>query len=205
MTFRRLGAAALLGTLVTSALPACSATANVGDVWMSLDEDGARRRSVFFTDSSGITCVAEVGVGRPDVTVEILIRQIRGAPLGTDDFEPIDVVVVATDIRPTITKDRPATVSLTLIPTSLDEEGRLKEDQEAPFSPGSYICEVMLDGVLQKSVAFNVDYPPCPTTVILESRPCLGFYMLDRECPASGATGQAEPTCTCEAKGWNCQ
>ncbi|MBX3200008.1 MAG: hypothetical protein KF894_17865 [Labilithrix sp.] len=205
MTFRRLGALALLGALLSSVLPACSATANVGDVWMSLDEDGGRRRSVFFTDSAAITCIAEVGVGRQDVTLEILIRQIRGAAVGTDDFEPMDQVVLARDLRPDITKDGPALIAVTMVPSSIDEEGRLKEDQEAPFSPGSYICEVMLDGVLQKSVAFNIDYPPCPTVLIREGTPCLGFYTFDTECPAGGASGQPQPTCVCSGKDWVCR
>ncbi|MBX3258664.1 MAG: hypothetical protein KIS78_08765 [Labilithrix sp.] len=204
MTFRRLGAFALLGALVSSALPACSATANVGDVWMSIDEDGARRRNVFFTDSAAITCVAEVGIGRQDVTLEMFIRQIRGTTPGSEDFESMDRVVLARDFRPDVTKDRPALVTLTLVPTSVDEEGRLKEDEEAPFAPGSYICEVMLDGELQKSAAFNIDYPPCPTAVILAGTPCLGFYTFDKECPASGATGQREPTCICSGKDWVC-
>ena len=205
MTFRRLGAAAALGSLLASALPACTATANVSDVWMSLDEDGSRRRSVFFTDTQAITCVAQVGVGRKDVTLEMLIRQVRAAPFATDQFEEVNVVVVARDFHPDVTKETPALVSLTMVPTSLDEEGRLKEDQEAPFNPGSYICEVMLDGEKQQQVAFNIDYPPCPTAFIQHGTPCAGFYTLDEVCPASGASGEPEPTCTCEEKGWNCQ
>jgi hypothetical protein len=201
---RTVGAIAALGVLVGSVLPACTATANVSDVWMSIDEDGARRRSTFFTDSVGITCVAEVGIGRKDVTIEMLVRQLRTAPRGTDDFEPVDAVVVARDFRPEITKDKPALVTLALVPTSLDEEGRLKEDEEAPFNAGSYVCEVYLDGEKQKSAAFNIDYAPCPTAVILEGAPCVGFYTLGTECPANGATGQPEPTCTCGEKGWSC-
>lgn len=205
MTFRRLGAAAALGVLVASALPACSATANVSDAWMSLDEDGSRRRGVFFTDSASITCIAEVGVGRKDVTIEMLIRQIAATPeRGSNDFEPINAVVLARDFHPDITKEKPALLGLTLIPSSVDENGRLKEDQEAPFNAGSYICEVYLDGEKTKTVNFNIDYPPCPTAVIQQGTPCLGFYPTSEECPASGATGDPEPTCVCEAKGWNC-
>ncbi len=204
MTLRRLGAAAALGVLVASALPACTATANVSDVYMSIDEDGARRRNVFYTDSASITCIAEVGIGRKDVTIEMLIRQIRAAPLGTDDFESVDSVIAARDVHPDITKDKPALIALTMIPTSLDDEGRLKEDQEAPFHPGSYVCEVTLDGKPAGTAAFNIGYPDCPTTIIQKGTPCKGFYELDKDCPANGATGQPEPTCTCEEKGWSC-
>ena len=204
MIFRRLGVAAAFGALVCTAMPACSATANVSDVWMSLDEDGARRRNVFYTDSATITCVAELGIGRKDVTIEMLIRQIRGAEIGTDEFVPVNKVVAASELRPEITKDKPGLATLTLSPPSVDEEGNVKEDQEAPFEPGSFVCEVMLDGKLEGRAAFNIDYPPCPTKVILPGTPCFGFYTLGTECPASGATGEPDPTCTCEAGGWKC-
>ena len=208
MTFRRVGAAAAFAALVASALPACSATANVSDAWMSIDDDGSRRRGVFFTDSERVTCVAEVGIGRKDVTIEMLIRQIASAPFGTDsedEFDTINAVVVARDFHPDITKDKPGQVFLTMVPSSVDENGQLKEDQEAPFNAGSYVCEVYLDGEKVKSVNFNIEWPPCPTAVILQSSRCVGFYVLNKECPASGATGQPDPTCTCEEKGWNCQ
>lgn len=172
---------------------------------MSLDEDGSRRRGVFFTDSISINCIAEVGVGRKDVTVEILIRQIAVAPLGSEDFETINAVVAATDFHPAVTQERPALLTLTMKPSSLDQDGRVKEDDQAPYTAGSYICEVYLDGEKTKTVNFNIDYAPCPTKVIQHGTPCLGFYPSSRECPANGATGQPDPTCFCEDKGWNCQ
>jgi hypothetical protein len=204
MTFRGFGAAAALGLLACGVLPACSATANVSEVWMSIDEDGARRRSVFFTDSANVTCVAEVGVGRKDVTFELQIRRIRKAPFATDDFEPVNEVVSFAEFHPDVTKDKPATIALTMKPTSLDQDGKLKEDQEAPFDPGSYVCEVSLDGEKQKEAAFNIDYAPCPTVIIQPGTPCAGFYTIGTECPSSGATGDPEPTCSRSEKGWEC-
>ena len=172
---------------------------------MALDEDGSRRRGVFFTDTTNIFCVAQVGVGRPDVTLEILIRQVASAPIGTDAFESVNAVVAANEFHPELTKERPTLVAMSLVPTSLDEEGRVVEDTQAPFNAGSYKCEVYLDGEKVKSVDFNVDYPSCPTTVIHQGTPCLGYYTLNKECPASGLTGDQDLTCICEASGWNCQ
>lgn len=208
MTLRRVGAAAAFAALAASVLPACTATANVSDVWMSIDADGARRRGVFFTDSANITCVAEVGIGRTDVTIEMLIRQVASAPFAAeseDEFDTVNAVILARELRPEITKDRPGTVSLSMVPSSLDEDGKPREDDEAPFNAGSYRCEVYLDGENVQSVSFNVEYTPCPTAIIRDKTPCLGFYVLNKECPASGATGDPEPTCVCEPAGWNCQ
>lgn len=196
-----LGAAALV---VSGLLPACTATANVSDVWMSIDEDGARRRNVFFTDSERATCVAEVGIGRNDVTIEMLIRQTRGAPLGTEDFAEMNAVVTAAEFRPEITQGSPGVLALTMKRSSGDEGSTSQNDDEAPLPPGSYVCEVMLDGALQKRALFNIQYAPCPTTVIQTGTPCLGFYPLDRICPKSGATGAPEPICRCDADGWSC-
>jgi hypothetical protein len=205
MTLRAWGAAATLGALVTSALPACTETANVSDVWLSLDPDGARRRKVFFTDSASITCVAEVGVGRKDVTFEILIRRVRRSPFGSDEFEPSNEVVLAKEFHPDVTTGKPAIIGLTLKPTTVDQDGKLQENDEAPFAAGSYVCEVYVDGDKQKQAAFNVDYAPCPTIVIQPNTLCIGFYTTGTECPASGATGDPEPTCTCSDKGWECK
>lgn len=206
MIFRRLGAAMVAGLLAaSSALPACSTTANVSDVWLSIDDDGSRRRDVFFTDSTAVVCVAEVGVGRKDVTVEMLIRRIRGAPYGTRDFAPENTVVVATDVHPEVTRGKPGKLFLKLTATKV-VDGKREEASDAPFTPGSYVCEVRLDGELQRSAAFNIDYPDCPTVAITQDQPCVGFYPLDPVtfCPRAGLTGDPTPACACTPKGWDC-
>lgn len=201
MIFRRLGVTVAFGALVCSALPACTATANISDVWMSLDEDGARRRNVFFTDSAAITCIAEAGISRKDVTIEMLIRQLSGVAPGTDEFSPMNVVVAASEVR---AEGSPTFVTLPLVPSSIDDEGHPKDDQAAPFKVGNYVCEVMLDGKIEGKAAFTIEYAPCPTKAIQSGTPCVGFYMRDLQCPASGATGDPEPTCTCQDEGWRC-
>ena len=205
MILRRLGAAfGVSFGIAATALPACSTTANVSEVWMSIDEDGARRRSTFFTDSAAVVCLAEYGNGRQDVTIEMLIRRIRGTDFGQDAFREENIVTNAIDFRPGVTGTRPATAVLRLVPTK-EEEGKLVQDDEAPFAPGSYICEVRVNGELKGSAAFNIDYPDCPAAQILQDQRCEGFYVLDRECPRAGLTGEPQPTCSCTSKGWDCQ
>ena len=74
---RRLGAALAFVSLVASALPACTSTANISDVYMALDGDGNRKRNIFYTDTQSIHCVVEAGIGRDGATVEVLIRQVQ--------------------------------------------------------------------------------------------------------------------------------
>ncbi len=89
------GLAGLLG------VAACSATANVSEVWMSIDEDGGARRSVFFTDSANVTRVAEVGVGLADVTFELDPTDPEGTVRDGFDFEPVNEVVPSPSSIPT--------------------------------------------------------------------------------------------------------
>lgn len=190
--------------------PACTKTAGVSDVFMSIDEDGARKRTLFFSDSTSVICVFKVGNGRADSTFEALIRQIREIPFGQGgtDFTPVNRVVAANDFHPGPTGGTPAVLSLRLVPTSLDPTtGQQKPDDQAPFAPGSYVCEVSIDGVLEQSAAFNIDYAPCPTAQIVTGQKCAGFYATSPPsvCPRAGASGDPDPTCTCNGEtGWSC-
>lgn len=207
MVLRRLGAAALAGlSIAAAALPACTATANVSSVWMSIDEDGARRRSTFFTDSTKVVCVAEVGIGRDDVTLEFRFRRIAGAPFGTASFDAENTIVAVRELRPARTSGRPDKASLALIPSRI-EDGKLVEDPEAPFAPGTYVCEVLIDGEEKGRAQFNIDYPPCPSVAIIDGQRCAGFYKIDpvTECPQAGLGGDEEPKCFCEQTVWVCQ
>jgi hypothetical protein len=204
MVFRQLGATLGMSVLLAATvLPACSATANVSEVWTSVDEDGARRRSTFFTDSAAVVCLAEYGNGRQDVTIEMLIRQIRGADFGAQAFREENIVTSVTDFRPGVTQGRPGKAVIRLLPSKI-ENGKFVQDDEAPFSPGSYICEVRIDGALKGSASFNIDYPECPGALILQDQRCQGFYPTGTTCPAAGLTGDPQPTCQCTPKGWNC-
>jgi hypothetical protein len=203
-SLRKLGwllGAVLLGT---GAAPSCTATANVGDVWMSLDEDGARRRSVFFTDSKTIVCIAEVSAGRDNATLEMQFHRVQAYDFVKEGFSNVDVITDYMEVRPAITQGKPQRVALRVVRTSTDENGKVKEDEDAAFLPGRMLCEVRLDGELKKSVTFNIDFPSCPGELIRNNDTCFGFFRLGQECPESGALGAPEPTCRCTEDGWEC-
>src|SRR3954452_15413417 len=73
----RYGAFILGSLLALELLPACPRTAGVDEVFMSLDEDGARRRNVFYTDTKSISCIAKVASGRKDVTFQLRLRAVQ--------------------------------------------------------------------------------------------------------------------------------
>ena len=204
----RLGFA--LAFAVLAVLPACTKTAGVSDIYMSIDDDGARKRSLFYTDSAAITCVFKVGVGRANATFTAVIRQVRSIPFGQggEDFAPVNTVITSGDFHPGVTNGTPTMLTLKLVPTSVDPTtSTLKEDDTAPFAPGSYRCEVAIDGEPADSVAFNIAYPSCPAAQLVAGQACAGFYATTPPtvCPRAGATGDPDPTCTCNGeKGWEC-
>jgi hypothetical protein len=198
MTSRRLFAVVAVALFALALAPACTSTARISDVYMSLDSDGARRRSEFYTDSKEINCVAEYGVGRDDVTIEMLIRYVQD--FDGRDFRNINTVTNSLETHPQRTKDVPGKISLAIVP--IDEKGQ--EQKDLPIPAGRAQCEVYLDGSLEKTVVYNVKFPPCPTTFIKAGAVCRGFYALGTNCPAAGASGDPTPTCSCEETGWKC-
>ena len=195
----------IVGALVAGAgvLPACTSTANVTDVYMSLDEDGFRRRNVFFTDSKKIVCVVEAGIGRDNVTLETTIRRVQS--WDGERFVDDNLVTSYREENPARTQGQPGKFSLVLAPTKITPDGRVVEDDELAFPAGRYQCEVQLDGKPEGTAVFNVDFPPCPEVFITAGDKCEDFYKEGTVCPASGLTGAPQPTCACEKGKWACQ
>jgi len=187
---------------IAAAMPACTSTANVTEVYTSIDEEGARRRNVFFTDAKKIVCIAEAGIGRDNVTLEITIRRVQswdGARFVDDN-----IVTSYREENPTRTQGKPGKFALVLAPVKLTPDGRIVEDEDLAFQAGRYQCEVMLDGKPAGTAIFNIDFPPCPTVFITNGDKCEDFYKEGTVCPASGATGAPQPTCSCDKGKWAC-
>lgn len=204
MRLRRLLAAAVpLGVAALSTLSACSTTANISDIYLALDSAGARRRTIFFTDTKEIHCIAEGSFGRQDVTVEAYIRQVRAYNPADDDFDTVDRYGSFLELTPaTNPGGPPQKLDLSIRPT--DEKGEF--DDTKPFSAGSYKCEFMLDGEVVKSIDFNIDFPECPGAAIFSGDPCIGFYQLNKKCPGGGAKSTDKDTCNCGGpNGWECR
>jgi hypothetical protein len=202
-TLGRLGAPFAVAVLATLASPSCTSTANVTDVWMSLDQDGARHRNVFFTDTKSIFCVAEVAIGRNNATLEMLLRRVQTYDFAKGDVVDVNVVNAHNEQRPAVSADRQL-VTLKVPRTTTNAQGQSSEGDDVPFVPGRLQCEVSIDGQLFKSTTFNIEFPPCPTDAITPATLCVGFYPVGQTCPKSGASGAPQPTCKCGEKGWEC-
>lgn len=198
------GLLAAVAALAACALvPACTQTANVSDVFMALDGEGDRKRLEFFTDTSEIHCVTQIGVGRPGVTLEVLIRQIQGYDAEANRFFDTDRVFAYVEVTPS-PADGAQLVDFPLTPLNAAGE----PDDEAPFPAGRFQCEVRLDGKLEGVALYNIRFPPCPTSA-LAGRPdkavCQGFYEVGRECPAYGLESRDPDRCRCTNAGlWDC-
>lgn len=197
-------AATVVGS--SSGLVACT-TANVVDVYTALDGQGDRKRNVFFTDSKEIHCVAEIGVGRPGVTIEAIIRQ-----RATYDFvnrtyiQNLDRVVASAESSPSRDSGlQKFDISLEkVVPTATDGSLGASNPADIPYEAGGYVCEVYLDGNLEGSAEFIIAFPDCPTSRITPKTICIGFYEPSKTCPAYGVSSTEQATCTCEATGWRC-
>lgn len=197
---RRCAGVFACAALVATVAPACSSTAGVGDVWTSPDEDGGRRRNIFYTDSKAIFCLAEVGVGRTDVTLEIIIRYIQEYSITERRVTNTNKVVAYHEERPERTNDRTAIKAIGLVPA--DPTG--KPDDKLPFQAGRGQCEVYLDGKLEGTAIFNIGFPPCPSAAIVPGARCGGFYEEGKDCPMFGETGDPSARCRCDGSAWQC-
>jgi hypothetical protein len=185
---------------LTATLSACTTTANITDVRMSLDAEGNRIRNVFFTDSKDIYCIASGAFGRQGATVETLIRQLAQYDFDRREYYEVDAVAAYADDSPPPNKDS-VTISVALRP--LGPDGR--PDAELPFPVGRYQCEMLLDGELKGVSIFNVDFPPCPTARLVAHTRCFGFYEEGKVCPYYGESSRDPRSCTCsQIGGWEC-
>ncbi len=192
-----------LGFVALTTFSACSTTANINEVYTALDSDGARRRSTFFTDTQEIHCIAEGGFGRQDVTVEGFIHQVVAYDFQANKLFGTDRYLGFADIHPQVNRDQKGPTRIDLNLGRVDKNG--KESDSAPFVPGSYECQIALDGTIVKTARFNVDFPTCPPAFIIPNGPCFGFFTNKTECPKYGLLSDPKLSCRCTAdKGWDC-
>lgn len=186
--------------LLVAAVSSCATTARISDVYMALDGQGDRKRNVFVTDSKEVHCIIEMGIGRKGATVAALIRQIQAYDFQADKFFDTNHVFANAEISPS-PADGVQILDITL--KVLDATGQPQDG--APFPPGRFICEASLDGVLEKTATFNIDFPECPIATIINGTVCGGFYKNGSVCPHFGASTPLPPGCTCnDIKGWQC-
>ena len=188
----------LLATLVASSV-GCTSTARISDVYMSLDADGNRKRNVFFTDTKEIHCVVEMGIGRKGTTVEAIVRELQYYDFATDQFRETDRVAANAENSPS-PQEGIQKLDVLLKPAGPDGS----DASGSPFPPGRFQCEARLEGELQQTTIFNINFPDCPTAGIHTGELCFGFYKNKTACPKYGASSHDPAGCTCTTAGWDC-
>jgi len=184
---RRLASLAIFAT--AGVLFACQ-TAGVDRAYMALDENGARKRTQFFTDTQSIWCDVEYSSGRMDLTIDAVVRATQ---LWNDERManvPVDVEVARGE---TVGKQGANNVeSFEWLPGGQSE-------QTVPFPVGDFVCDLTLDGQSVASLPFTIDFPPCPVDIVTGGAPCAGWVREGSVCP--GALGSP---CTCTGGVWSC-
>ena len=191
---------AVASVLLLAAVSSCATTARINDVYTALDATGTRRRNVFFTDTKEIHCVAEMGIGRPGVTVEAIIRSLQSYDFVSGRYFEQNRVLANAEGSPQRAE------GIQHFDVTLKPAGPNGEDATGqPFPPGRFICEVYLDGELTKTAIFNIAFPDCPTALIRTGTQCFGFYKDLYVCPKYGVSSGDERKCRCnKATGGEC-
>ncbi len=168
----------------------CGSGPNVS-AYMSIDI-GERKRVQFFTDTVNINCIAELTGAKDGITVFARVRRTR-----TLDGTPESLVFQVGEF--------PANHETKKLIFSLSHVGNPNLSSELnvePWPPGSYACDVMIDGIVRASAPFEIKIPVCPVYPAQQGFRCRGFYPIGTECPAADQT----KTCVCSAETgqWDC-
>ncbi len=180
---KRAGLAALVLLLT-----ACD-TSGVRDAYMSLDSAGKRKRERFFTDTEAIFCIAEVASGVEDLTVSATLH-------AQQLYDPRSGEALNVDYYLGVDDEAPGKGENTIVSFEIK-----RDDEEAPFTAGKFVCEIALDGEVKERLPYEVVFPPCPEAPIYDGSRCEGFVIEGSRCH-----GALDVPCTCGRDGvWSCQ
>lgn len=187
---------ALAAAWLCSTLASCR-TAGLKRVFMSLDQQGNRKRTTFFADTASIFCVGELVSGRADVTVESKIKATTLYDPDSDSMVPAHGLAWLGEAAPGKTDG--AFVSFELAKVS---EGGGSPSQRSLYPVGTFTCELAIDGEREDSVDFDIAFPPCPVLPPAQGQLCRGWVRAGSRCQGAGAL-----SCTCDgASGaWQCE
>jgi hypothetical protein len=181
---------------IGGALVACR-TAGLKRVFMSLDEQGNRKRTTFFTDTEAIYCVGELVSGRADLTVQAAIQaRTRYDPL-LDDNVPAEGIAWMAESAPGKTAGTFVSFMLGKVAT-----GGETDSDRAPYPVGTFTCELAIDGEREDSVDFAIAFPACPVLPPVSGQLCRGWVRVGSRCTGAGAR-----SCVCEGSSgaWQCE
>ena len=176
--------------LLLVALAVSCNTAAVKRSYMSLDSDGNRKRTTFYTDTDKIYCIAELAVGRKDLSTTATLRSTALAPPPTGASFPVATTLAVEDVTAGSTGD--VLVSFELV----------KPNAKDPWLAGDYVCDLSLDGEVEASAPFRIAYPTCPVAPPRSGDVCAGFFLADSTC--DGAVSAQRCVCTNEGV-WQCR
>lgn len=179
-------ALALLGCFAVS----CN-TAAVKHLYMSIDQDGSRKRTVFYTDTDKIYCIGELAVGRKDLTITATVRSTALAPPPSGEPLPYASTLAVKDVTPGGTgSDVVASFEI------------LKSDMKAAWPAGDFACDIAFDDESVSSTSFRILYPDCPAAPPLPGESCAGFFLPQSTCQGA----MSAQTCVCLEQGtWQCR
>ncbi len=162
---------------------------------MALDSDGNRHRTTFDTEATAIFCIGELASGRADVTVSARIR----APLLLDRASG---QMVAADMTMGVGEAAPGQSDHTVVSFQLDPPADPKMmNAPQPYIPGSYVCELSIDGHLEETVPFTIAYARCPMLPPVNGAGCAGWVAPGASC--AGVSPRI--ACRCGDDGlWSC-
>jgi hypothetical protein len=171
-------------------MSSCSATAGgFSKTFMSIDSNGDRPRTTFFTDTIAIYCGGTFSSGTTDVTVNAVVRET--ALSGT----PVNVIISNGEEAP-----GKGTNNVVFQLSKVTADGTMVGDNEA-WPVGNFQCELSVNGDLKATLPFSIETPACPVYPAQDGTVCQGFYSVGSICPAADQTR----SCTCEATGtWSC-
>lgn len=189
---RSIGVAAL----VACALASCR-TAGLKEVFTALDDKGDRKRTTFYSDTTAIFCAGELVSARADVTVGSTIKAKTIYDAASGALVPAEGIGWIGETAPGKTTD--TIVSFKLLKAA-SNAGPVNED-EIPYRVGTYTCDLSIDGDLEGSVDFDIQFPSCPVLPPTSGEPCAGWVRVGSDC-----VGIFGSTCACDGSGtWVCR
>ena len=165
---------------------------------MSLDDQGNRKRTTFFTDTEAIHCVGELVSGRADVTVQATIKARTLYDPSLDDTVPAQGIAWMAESAPGKTAGAFVSFALGKGTAGGGETG----SEPAPYPVGTFTCELAIDGEREDSVDFAIAFPACPVLPPVTGQLCRGWVRVGSRC-----TGVDARPCVCEGPSgaWQCE
>lgn len=177
---------------------------------MSPDQNGARRRTEFVTDSENINIIVQYSTGRQDLTIraEVFPISIESDSKYQTFFPESPLIALGTSGIGTIQSfelKRNESQPLPPLPDS-DVEDVLTGSPVEPWPVGEFRARIFFDNDEVGLLGFKITWSECPTSPPQQNSPCRQFKP-NGACPYNEGSA-AEYKCEClapiqESK-WRC-